>query len=116
LKKLPLLLVLVCAAFGAVAVQKANRLMRLGWTENPPEEGVALYTVRVTGPLSTNLDVTVPPVELTNIFRDFPNGQYTITVSATGFSGLESLPSEPLAVFWYGNKPNPPRGLTIHFP
>jgi hypothetical protein len=104
----------LAAAFGAVT--KVNRLMKLGWNENPPAEAVAFYTVHVTGPMATNVNVFFPPVELTNLLRDFPNGEYSLSVSATGESAVRSDMSAPLAVFWYGNKPSAPTNLFVQFP
>jgi hypothetical protein len=109
--------VLSCSVFaGALTSQKANTLMKLVWKLNPPEEAVAAYRVNVTS-FTTNASVTVvqPPLELTNVLGDLPNGEYTIVVSAIGESGLESEPSEPLVVFWYGNKPSAPERPVVLF-
>jgi hypothetical protein len=116
MKKVLTVLFLICAAFGAAAVENVNRLMKLRWELNPAAEAVAFYTVHVTGPVSTNVQVFAPPVELKNIFRDFPNGEYTLTITATGESAETSEHSAPLFVFWYGNTPSAPTNLVVFFP
>jgi hypothetical protein len=109
------LILLATVTLIAAAVQ-GNRLMKLGWNENAPEDAVAFYTVRITGPISTNVEIAQPPIELTNLLGGFPNGEYTITLTATGLSAIESDPSSPLVVFWYGNKPSAPTNLVVIFP
>jgi hypothetical protein len=134
MKNLKLIIVLLASLVSALAQSasapiKANKNYKLIWDANPLSDSVAHYNVfiaptnappgtiyfpvQVPDPNSTNAlttpfisTVTKPLVEL---FDSKTNGVYTVTISAVGFSALESAPSfPPLYVFWYGNTPATP--------
>src|SRR5688572_887024 len=64
----------------------------LVWNANPPEEGIAHYTVYVdspNAPTQTNI-ITGTNFPLTQLLRGI---FYTLRVTATDTNGVESLPS-----------------------
>lgn len=100
-----------------VVFEKVTTRLSLLWNANPPEETVEFYNVYIHGEnvqadrVVTNYSTRVP---FTNLLADLPNGQYTAWLTAVGVSGLESLPSQQLAIFWYGNRPSPPTFPNTH--
>jgi hypothetical protein len=101
------------------APAEVNMLMALQWdTANDPAQlsGQRLYLSQSNSLVQRfDLGPAVTYRELTNIFTNFPNGVYSIHLTAVGKSAIESKPSSELFVFWYGNTPNSPTNLTIQF-
>jgi hypothetical protein len=109
-------LFLVCGSLAQSTPEdpvRANATMTLVWTPNDPIELVQSYNVSYErdGVIKV-FAAPAPGVELVTLLRNEPNGVYTITVTAVNSDGLESEPSLPLYVFWYG-RPTPPKGIVV---
>lgn len=115
-KKVLVVAACIAASFLAfsqtIVYEKVTTRLSLLWNANPPEEMVEYYHVYIQGVNGTQAERVYTnystKVAFTNLLADLPNGQYTAWLTAVGVSGLESLPSQQLAIFWYGNRPSPP--------
>lgn len=113
-----LLVAVAVLAQTAINPLKVNPSMQLSWDLNDPGEGVQSYNVRVNGTgtntLNRVINTPTPPTELVAIMTNFPNGVYIYTVTAVNEQGIESVPSDPFWVFWYG-RPSKPANLRVEF-
>jgi hypothetical protein len=100
----------VLVGFAAAQLPRINTNWRsvLTWNPNPTNDYVDFYTAYVHGPTNFSFPTRNTYITFSNLFGGLPNGEYWIDLTATGFSTLESAPSEALPVFWYGNRPQPP--------
>lgn len=100
--------------------QDANTKMSLAWDTADPLSDLTGFRVYLSQ--SNTVIRTIPvqatttmAIELTNVLFQLPNGVYELQVTAIGKSALESDQSQPLWIFWYGQKPGAPTNLLVSF-
>jgi hypothetical protein len=113
------ILLVAMASLAGTGPQPVNRKMRLRWDANPAADFVTSYNVYLSqsNTIIREVSVATNEIMLTNIFLSVPNGVYQVFATAVSeFSGLESGPSDAIAVFWYGQPPHAPINPIIDFP
>ncbi|ODU24838.1 MAG: hypothetical protein ABS95_01415 [Verrucomicrobia bacterium SCN 57-15] len=76
--------------------------------------GFRVYLSQSNAPIRF-VDVATNRLDLTNIMYQLPNGVYELHATAVGLSELESLPSNSIWLFWYGQPPKAPTNFVIQF-
>ena len=75
----------------------------LAWDDPNPIGSIAYYNVTIS---TTNRSGVFSPstnrFAITNAVWEWPNGVYTVTVTAVNKSEVESEPSDTLYFYWYG--------------